>query len=230
MRLQARRAPQRPPTSARPGPAKASSGTRVRRVIVGASGSPSSLQVLRYAQHLARDHDATLVPVLAWLPPDGDLADRRTPCEELRRLWTQHACQRLQNALTLAWGAARRSAGPGRRPARAARPGPGQCRLPPRRPTGSGGRPPGRPDPDRGRPGEPLLPWPTPSALSLPSRPPRSPGKRGVERSGTGCSPPTRSRRKHAAANRQAHPPAHRDLQADQHPSWLNAHHGRTRR
>ena len=76
----------------------------VRRVIVGASGSPSSLRVLRYAQHLARDHDATLVPVLAWLPPDGDLADRRTPCEELRRLWTQDACQRLQNALTLARG------------------------------------------------------------------------------------------------------------------------------
>lgn len=59
----------------------------LRRVIIGASGSPSSLQVLRYAQHLARDLDAALVPVLAWLPPDGDLADRRTPCEELRRLW-----------------------------------------------------------------------------------------------------------------------------------------------
>ena len=76
----------------------------VRRVIVGASGSPSSLQVLRYAQHLARDLDAALVPVLAWLPPDGDLADRRTPCEELRRLWAQDARQRLQDALNLAWG------------------------------------------------------------------------------------------------------------------------------
>ena len=76
----------------------------VRRVIVGASGSPSSLQVLRYAQHLARDHDATLVPVLAWLPPDGDLADRRTPCEELRHLWAQDARQLLQDTLKLAWG------------------------------------------------------------------------------------------------------------------------------
>ena len=76
----------------------------VRRVIVGASGSPSSLQVLRYAQHLARDLGATLVPVLAWLPPDGDLADRRTPCAELRRLWAQDARQRLQDALSLAWG------------------------------------------------------------------------------------------------------------------------------
>jgi nucleotide-binding universal stress UspA family protein len=76
----------------------------VYRVIVGASGSPSSLQVLRYAQHLALDLDATLVPVLAWLPPGGDLADRRTPCEELRLLWAHDAHQRLQDTLTLAWG------------------------------------------------------------------------------------------------------------------------------
>jgi nucleotide-binding universal stress UspA family protein len=76
----------------------------VYRVIVGASGSPASLQALRYAQHLARDYDATLVPVLAWLPPCGDLADRRTPNEELRRLWAQDAGQRLQDALHLAWG------------------------------------------------------------------------------------------------------------------------------
>ncbi len=76
----------------------------VRRIIVGASGSPGSLRALRYAQHLARDLNATLAPVLAWLPPDGDLADRRTPCEELRRIWAQDARQRLQNALNLAWG------------------------------------------------------------------------------------------------------------------------------
>jgi hypothetical protein len=68
----------------------------VRRVIVGASGSPPSLQVLRYAQRLARDLDAILVPVLAWLLPDGDLADRRTPCEELRRLGPQDARQRCR--------------------------------------------------------------------------------------------------------------------------------------
>ena len=76
----------------------------LRRVIIGASGSPGSLQVLRYAQHLARDLDAALVPVLAWLPPDGDLADQRTPCEELRRLWAQDARARLRDALNLAWG------------------------------------------------------------------------------------------------------------------------------
>jgi len=49
------------------------------RIIVGASGSPGSLQALRYAQHLAHYFDATLMPLLAWLPPGGDLADRRTP-------------------------------------------------------------------------------------------------------------------------------------------------------
>jgi nucleotide-binding universal stress UspA family protein len=74
------------------------------RIIVGASGSPGSLQALRYAQHLARDFDATLVPVLSWLPPCGDLADRRTPNEELRRIWAEDAHQRLQDALNLAWG------------------------------------------------------------------------------------------------------------------------------
>jgi nucleotide-binding universal stress UspA family protein len=76
----------------------------VLRVIVGASGSPTSLRALRYAQHLARHYDATLVPVLAWLPPCGDLADRRTPNEELRRIWAQDARQRLQDTLNLAWG------------------------------------------------------------------------------------------------------------------------------
>ena len=78
--------------------------TTVLRVIVGASGSPASLRALRYAQHLARDYDATLVPVLAWLPPCGDLADRRTPNEELRRIWAQDAHHKLQDALNLAWG------------------------------------------------------------------------------------------------------------------------------
>jgi nucleotide-binding universal stress UspA family protein len=76
----------------------------VRRVIVGASGSPGSLRALRYAQHLARDYGATLMPVLAWLPPGGDLADRRTPNEELRRIWAQDAQHKLQHALSLAWG------------------------------------------------------------------------------------------------------------------------------
>ena len=76
----------------------------IRRVIVGTSGSPGSLQALRYAEELARTHDAILIPVLAWVPPGGDLADRRAPCGYLRRVWAEDACQRLQDALHAAWG------------------------------------------------------------------------------------------------------------------------------
>jgi nucleotide-binding universal stress UspA family protein len=76
----------------------------LRRVIVGASGSPGSLQALRYAEELARAHDATLIPVLAWVPPGGDLADRRAPCGYLRRVWAEDACQRLRDALHAVWG------------------------------------------------------------------------------------------------------------------------------
>ena len=72
-----------------------------RRAAKAAAGS---LRALRYAQQLARDFDVILVPVLAWLPPCGDLADRRTPNEELRRIWAQDASQRLQDVLNLAWG------------------------------------------------------------------------------------------------------------------------------
>jgi nucleotide-binding universal stress UspA family protein len=52
----------------------------IRRAVVGASGSPGRLRALRCAQELARAHNATLIPVLAWVPPGGDLADRRSPC------------------------------------------------------------------------------------------------------------------------------------------------------
>jgi nucleotide-binding universal stress UspA family protein len=76
----------------------------VRRVIVGASGSPGSLRALRYAEELARAHDATLIPVLAWEPPGGDVADRRTPSGYLRRIWQEDACQRLRDTLRAAWG------------------------------------------------------------------------------------------------------------------------------
>jgi hypothetical protein len=57
------------------------------RVIVGASGSPGSLRALRYAEQLALAHDAILVPVLAWVPPGEDLADRRGPSKYLRQVW-----------------------------------------------------------------------------------------------------------------------------------------------
>ncbi len=76
----------------------------VRRVIVGASGSPGSLRALRYAEDLARHSDAMLIPVLAWAPPGGDLAERRAPCPALRELWQESARQRLADALAMAWG------------------------------------------------------------------------------------------------------------------------------
>ena len=58
-----------------------------RRIIIGTSGSPGSLQALRYAAGVAQEHDATLVPVLAWLPPGGDFADRSHPSGFLRQIW-----------------------------------------------------------------------------------------------------------------------------------------------
>ncbi len=74
------------------------------RVIIGVSGSPRNLQALRYAAVLARGQDATLIPVLAWVPPGGDLADRRHPSGYLRRIWMEDAGRRLHDALCAAFG------------------------------------------------------------------------------------------------------------------------------
>ena len=78
----------------------------VRRIIVGVSGSPGSLQALRHAASLARMHEAALVPVHAWAPPGGDLADRSHPSPYLRGLWRDAARQRLHRAIELALGGA----------------------------------------------------------------------------------------------------------------------------
>jgi nucleotide-binding universal stress UspA family protein len=77
----------------------------VRRVIAGVSGSPGSLQALRFAASLARVHDAALVPVLIWLPPGGDFADRSHPSPVLRKIWKDAARRRLWSAIELAFGA-----------------------------------------------------------------------------------------------------------------------------
>jgi len=74
------------------------------RVITGVSGSPRNLQALRYAAALARGQDATLIPVLAWVPPGGDVADRRHPSGYLRCVWVQDAWARLADALDAAFG------------------------------------------------------------------------------------------------------------------------------
>jgi nucleotide-binding universal stress UspA family protein len=76
----------------------------VGRVIAGVSGSPASLQALRYAADVAGRYEAQLLPVHAWLPPGGDLADRRFPCDQLRRAWTDAAWQRLAEAVDLGLG------------------------------------------------------------------------------------------------------------------------------
>jgi nucleotide-binding universal stress UspA family protein len=76
----------------------------VQRVVVGVNGSPGSLQALRYAAEMARCHDAALVPVLAWTPPGGDLADRRYPCTQLRAAWKDGAWARLWQAVDMAIG------------------------------------------------------------------------------------------------------------------------------
>jgi nucleotide-binding universal stress UspA family protein len=74
------------------------------RVITGVSGSPRNLQALRYAAALALGQEAALVPVLAWVPPGGEVADRRHPSGYLRRIWEQDARTRLHDALDAAFG------------------------------------------------------------------------------------------------------------------------------
>jgi nucleotide-binding universal stress UspA family protein len=76
----------------------------LERVVVGASGSPGSLCAVRYALTLARASAVPLEAVIAWLPPGGDLAERRYPDPAMRRLWTDAARQRLLHALEEACG------------------------------------------------------------------------------------------------------------------------------
>jgi nucleotide-binding universal stress UspA family protein len=78
--------------------------SRVRRVIVGVSASPGNLPALRYAAGVARREEAPLLAAHAWVPPGGDMADRRYPSPELRKVWGKAARQRLQRAVDAAWG------------------------------------------------------------------------------------------------------------------------------
>jgi nucleotide-binding universal stress UspA family protein len=72
----------------------------VRRIIVGVHGSLGSLQALRYAADEARQRDVPLLPVIAWVPPGGDLAERRHSSPYLRKIWRDAAWERLQNAFS----------------------------------------------------------------------------------------------------------------------------------
>jgi nucleotide-binding universal stress UspA family protein len=76
----------------------------ISRVITGVSGSARCLPALRYAAALARSHYAVLVPVLAWVPPGGELADRSCPCRYLKEEWERVAEERLRDTLTTAFG------------------------------------------------------------------------------------------------------------------------------
>jgi nucleotide-binding universal stress UspA family protein len=76
----------------------------VDRLIVGTSGSPGSLQALRYGERMARAHGAVLIPVLAWELPGGDYGERVHPSGELRQVWQNLACRRLRDALIAVWG------------------------------------------------------------------------------------------------------------------------------
>jgi nucleotide-binding universal stress UspA family protein len=75
----------------------------LRRVIVGVSGSPASIAALRVGADHARRDDVPLLAVHAWVPPGGDLAERRWPAPELRTVWKRTALELLQRAIESAW-------------------------------------------------------------------------------------------------------------------------------
>lgn len=78
--------------------------SQMRRIIIGVSGSPASLQALRYGARLAHFQDAAVLAVLAWTPPGGELAERSHPSAYLREIWVEAARQRLLTAIDLGLG------------------------------------------------------------------------------------------------------------------------------
>jgi nucleotide-binding universal stress UspA family protein len=91
-------------SSPRPRPDETAVTRGVRRVIAGTGGSPGSLAALRYADALARTHEAVLVPVLAWTPPGGEWAGTAGLSGYLRQEWRDMAGRRLREALLAVWG------------------------------------------------------------------------------------------------------------------------------
>jgi nucleotide-binding universal stress UspA family protein len=75
------------------------------RVVVGVSGSLGSTTALARAAVEARRRGAELWPVLAWEPPEGDLAGRRFPASRaMVPQWEQLARERLVGALREVFG------------------------------------------------------------------------------------------------------------------------------
>ena len=76
----------------------------VRRIIVGVHGSPGSLQALRFAADEARQRNVPLLAVTAWIPPGGDLAERRHSSPHLRKIWREAAWEQLWAAFDAGLG------------------------------------------------------------------------------------------------------------------------------
>ena len=76
----------------------------VRRIIVGVHGSLGSLQALRFAADEARQRSVPLLAVTAWVPPGGDMAERRHSSPYLRKIWREAAWERLWAAFDAGLG------------------------------------------------------------------------------------------------------------------------------
>ena len=76
----------------------------VRRIIVGVHGSLGSLQALRFAADEARQRSVPLLAVTAWVPPGGDMAERRHSSPYLRKIWRDAAWERLWAAFDAGLG------------------------------------------------------------------------------------------------------------------------------
>lgn len=74
------------------------------RVVVGVSGTISSLEALRVGAAEARRTGRELLVVLAWTPPGGELGYRRMPVPDLLKLWERDAVGRLEDSFDDAFG------------------------------------------------------------------------------------------------------------------------------
>src|SRR5215467_13211813 len=78
---------------------------RVRRVVVGVSGSLANLAALHAAAEQARLYDAPLVAVSAWQPIGGEPVHRHAPCPRILQMWRNQAASRVRTAVLDAFGA-----------------------------------------------------------------------------------------------------------------------------
>ncbi|MFI6333767.1 universal stress protein [Streptomyces sp. NPDC050535] len=84
--------------------AAGSAGAGDGRVVVGVSGSLASLAALRAAAHTARESGRTLVAVLAWEPPEGEVLHARNPDSAWAAACESEARARLDRAFDQAFG------------------------------------------------------------------------------------------------------------------------------